>query len=233
MNLYDKVLIERAERVDEFHDTYRGDFPAGTVGDRMFGIIHDALARCRDHATQQTSGHNAAMEGTTSKREAIDHLREQMDAIARTARALALVDSGLDDKFQMPSGRSEHDLLSAAGAFLIDAKPLEKDFLGHDLPATFLADLQAAIDAVDAAGRGQGTGKETHIAARSSLDTALDEIGVAIRHLDAIVPNRLGNSRDKIAVWKSARRVERVARAKADPASQPTPEAAKAVASGA
>ncbi|HMF28392.1 MAG TPA: hypothetical protein VKE42_06440, partial [Candidatus Cybelea sp.] len=153
MNIYDKLLIERAERVDEFHEIHRDDFQPGTLADRMFATIHEALVRCREHAALQASGHHAAMEGTSSKREALDDLRDQMDAISRTARALALDDAGLDDKFRMPVGRSEHDVVSGARAFLKDAKPMEQSFLDHDMPKSFLSDLQGAIDAFDAAGR--------------------------------------------------------------------------------
>jgi len=229
MTLYEKLKVEMVERVDEYGASNAPAFPTESRGGKSFAIIHERLVHIREQGALQASGHHAAVEGTSSKSDAIDELRDQMEAISRTARAIALDDPGFDDKFPMPSGRGGQDALSSARAFLTDARPFEKAFVDHFLPGTFLADLQQAIDAVDAAGRGQDSGKETHVAARASIGATLDEIFVEIKRLDAIVRNRFRDEPDKVAAWRSARHVERLPHWKAEQAKAQLPAAEKAV----
>jgi hypothetical protein len=135
-------------------------------------------------------------------------LRDDLDAIVRTARAMALDMPGLDDKFRTPRETSDQAVLNAARAFARDAAPLAGDFIQYDMPEDFLADLEKSISDFEEAIRDHEAGKDTHVAATAGIEAAIDAGLDAVRRLDAIVPNRLRNDPATLALWERARRVE-------------------------
>ena len=96
---------------------------------------------------------------------------------------MALDTPGVDDKFRLPRGNGDQTILNAARAFARDAAPLSPEFVKHDMPDDFLADLQSDIDAFEEAIRDHETGKDTHVAARAGIETAID----------AGIPQLMGN----------------------------------------
>jgi len=64
----------------------------------------------------------------------------------------------LEEKFRVPRNNNDQELLNAARAFLADATPLKTQFIAHEMPADFLDDLQADIDAMQAAINSQSSG---------------------------------------------------------------------------
>src|SRR6185436_12792194 len=78
-------------------------------------------------------------------------LRERMEGIVRTARALGDEVPGIQDKFRMPRGSNDRDLINAARAFKSDAEPLKAHFIAHEMPADFLDELQEDIDDFESA----------------------------------------------------------------------------------
>jgi hypothetical protein len=118
-------------------------------------------------------------------------------------------------------------------AFAQDAGPLSNEFIGHDLRATFLADLNADIVSVQEAIHDHTAAKDTHIAARAAIDAAMEAGLTEVRRLDAIVKNRLRDDPAAVSVWRSARHVERGPRGKSvTPPQAPTPSPAPAPTSG-
>ena len=154
------------------------------------------------------SGRGSAREGRVSKAVAREALRDDLEAIMRTARAMALDTPGVDDKFRLPRGSGDQMILNTGRAFLRDAAPLSADFMKHDMPDDFLADLQSDIEAFEEAIPDHEPGKDTHVAARAAIEGAIDAGLDAVRRLDAIVPNRLRNDSKALASWERARRVE-------------------------
>ena len=96
--------------------------------------------------------------------------------------------------FRSPRGNGDQAVLNAARAFARDAAPLATEFIGHDMPEKFLEDLHEAIKDFEEAIRDREAGKGTNVAARTAIDTAMEEGLDAVRRLDAIVPNRLMRS---------------------------------------
>src|SRR5207244_11705775 len=111
-------------------------------------------------------------------------------------------------------GTSDQRLLNAARAFLRDARPLAKSFIAHDMPVNFLSDLRADIDAFEQATRDRTAGKDTHIAARAGIESAMEAGLTAVQRLDAIMANSLREDPQALAVWNSARHVEYTQRGK-------------------
>ncbi len=181
------------------------------------------MKELEQHATTQTSSAGAARQGSTSRAVAHAALREDLLAITRTARALALDVPGLDDKFRLPRSGSDTALLNSARAFAADAAPLTAEFIRHELPADFLDDLNADIADFEQAVNSQNTGMDARVAATAAIDGALERGLKAVQRLDVIVRNKFHNDLSTLAAWTSASHVERAPKRKQTVASPDAP----------
>jgi hypothetical protein len=100
-------------------------------------------------------------------------LRKQLEAIHRTARALAL-DVRL--RREVPNWAMERAV----------------EFVDHGLPPAFLDHLAANANRFEQALRDRTASRNARVAAGISLKTSLDRGLLAVRRLDAVVPNVLG-----------------------------------------
>jgi hypothetical protein len=116
----------------------------------------------------------------------------------------------VDGKFRLAHSHGDQRLIAAARGFALDAAPLAEQFVAHDMPATFLADLDAAIGAFEKAIADHSTTNENNLAAKQAIEVALKAGTAAVLRLDAIVFNRLGNDREALVMWRSARHVSRL-----------------------
>lgn len=208
MNNLDTRRYEMLMRVHQFGADHQDLFPPSTLGGKSFTAVGEAVTALKDHSATQYSGRGSAREGTVSKAVAREALCDDLEAIVRTARAMALDTPGVDDKFRFPRGTGDQLILNAARAFSHDAAPLSAEFIKHDMPDDFLADLHSDIEAFEEAIRDYEAGKDTHVAARAAIEGLIDAGLDAVRRLDAIVPNRLRNDPATLALWERARRVE-------------------------
>lgn len=204
-------------RVQDFGSAHANDFAAASLGKQLFAKLSDIIAEIEGHSASEASGVGLARQGTTTRGQAIDALREDLEAINRTALTMAAEVPGIEDKFRLPRNRGVQHLLSAARAFLIDATPLKDEFIKRELPANFLEDLQADIDALEAAISRQASGVGSHVAAGAAIDDAIDRGAETVRNLDAIVKNKYANNPAVLAEWTSASHTERNPRHKKSP----------------
>jgi len=215
MNDLDTRRYEMLARVRDFGAAHADSFPTESLGGKMFAAIASAVKELDAHASLQASGKNAVREGSSSKAAARAALREELDAISRTARALAIDTPGLDDKFRMPRGQSDQALLHAARAFARDAVPLSQVFITHEMPAGFIDNLNEDIKDLEQAISSQATGIQSQVAATAALEAAMEKGLTALERLDAIIVNKLGDDTPAMAAWESARHVERAVSSKA------------------
>ena len=198
--------------VRDFGAENAADFKAGSAGANNFAVVGAAAAEMEQSGAVQTSGASGQM--TAQKDVAIAEMREDLRAINRTARALAVDDSAVGALFRMPPGNNEQNLLAAARAFLTDATPLESQFVGFGLPADFLADLQADITNFEQAVGEKGAARSGKVSATAAIGGAVKNGLDGLRRLRAIVPNKYRDNPAKLAAGTSASHVERAAKKK-------------------
>jgi hypothetical protein len=191
-------------RVSEFGDTYRDRFAHSGVARDQFAAVADAVTQLRQHAVAKMS---AAQQGKSSKATARRALAEQIGAVHRTARAVALTTPGLDDAFHLPHPRTEQALLTAGRMFARNAEAFVGPFVTHGLPPTFIVDLRATVEQFERAIRDRRAEQSGHAAARGSIQATLAAGLTAARVLDAIVANELRQDPVTLAVWQRARRI--------------------------
>jgi hypothetical protein len=209
MNDKDTRRLDAFLRAAEFARLLAARIPAGSFASELFASLSHIIANLQAAADRQSSNMRAAQQGTTSKSSLRDELYLDLKAIARTARAMALTTPGLEDRFRLPRDAKEQALLSAARTFAADALPLKAEFIRRGLPATFLEDLNADIDAYEAALSRQTQGTEEHVAATAAIEDLIDEGIKVMSELDAIMRNMFADDPATLAQWLSASRVER------------------------
>jgi hypothetical protein len=145
----------------------------------------------------------------TTKAVARANLFEDIEAISRTAKAMALDTPGLEDKFRLPRSPNDAALLHTARAYLSDAQPLKPEFLKFAMPDDFLEDLQADIAAFETASSTKNSATANHLSATAGIDESLAKGLKAVRQLKAVVKNKYRNNPAKLSVWASVSHVER------------------------
>jgi hypothetical protein len=216
-------MLVRANNYGRQHLT---EYANGSRGRDLFVTLGGIVTELTDHTSAESSGIGSAREGTATRAAAREALRDDLEVINRTARAIAETTPGMDDKFRMPRGNNDQALLNAARAFAADLDPLSALFIGHELPADFLSDLNLDINNMQAAIDNQANAVEDHVAAGVAIDDSIEQGMQAVRVLDAIVRNRYANDPAKIAEWATASHVERSPR-RSHPAA-PSPPASEA-----
>jgi len=109
--------------VRDFSTENAADFPTGSAGANNFASVGAAADEMEQWGAMQTSG--ASGQATMQKDVALAELREDLRAIHRTARALAVDNSAIGEMFRMLSGNNEQNLLATARTFLTNAAPLK------------------------------------------------------------------------------------------------------------
>jgi hypothetical protein len=209
MNAHELRRYQMLQRVRRFAHRFRDAFADVPLAGQMFAVVDECAEAADGEATRHFGAVHHARTCTIVKADARKAVLQQLRALRRTARALAIDAKGLDERFRLP--REPRDLLLAAFArgVVEHARPLEQAFLDHAMPATFLADLaQAIVDFEAAIGRRESaTG--AHISARVGIEHTVARGFAAVRRLDVIVANRFRLDASALAAWRCARRIER------------------------
>ena len=208
-------------RVRDFGQAHRDLFPESSVGGQAFATVAAAVAELSEQAVAKMS---SMREGIRAKTEARNGLIVRLEAIARTARAIAADRPGFDDSFRLPRQHSDEALVTIARVFIQDAEATKDQFVAHGLSDTFLAELQKLLEKFEQAARDREAGRSVRIAAHAGIERALLAGGAAVRKLDVIVANQLQDDSTALAVWEGERRLDSTRRPKATaPTINPVP----------
>lgn len=218
MDAVERRRYDMLVRVRDFGAENAADFPAGSVGAESFATVGAAVGELDASGATQASGMSSGRQGTAMKSNAREDVREGLRAINRTARALAIDDPGLNEKFLMPRGDNDQKLLAAARSFVTDAEPIKNKFVEYGLNLDFLDNLQENITAFEQAVGDKNAATEEHVGATAEIDAQIEIGMVAVRKLRAIVPNKYANNPSKLAAWTSASHVENAPQKQKPPA---------------
>src|SRR5205085_11675333 len=128
MNANELKNYERLTRVRDFGAAHVVAFPATSLGGQLFAEVNAVVAELTALAADQVAGLGGSRQGSHSKAGARAALRERLAVINRTARAIAIDQPALIEKFRMPVGSGDQSLLNAARAFVASATPLAAEF---------------------------------------------------------------------------------------------------------
>lgn len=222
MNDHEKNQHATAARVRDFGAQHPTLFPAAGLAGQLMAAIGSTVTELDSHATTHVSSASQARQGTASKSSAREALREDLEAINRTAHVMAFDTPGLDNKFRIPRG-GDQDLLTAARAYVVDATPIKDDFIRFGLPADFIEDLSADIAAFEQATTVQNQSMQQKTASTAAIDDSISRGMKALKQLDAVMRNVLRDDVEMLTAWMTASRVERVPRRRKTPSAPSTP----------
>jgi hypothetical protein len=231
MNNKNTRRLEAFLRGQEFGHLQAARIPAGSFAAELFARLTQIITDIQAAADRQSSSRRAAQQGTTSKASISAELLMHLRAIARTARVMALMTPGLEDRFRFPRNARGQALMSTARTFATAAEPMKAEFIRRGLPADFLDKLKAAIAAYEQALTQQTQGAEERVAATAALDDLVNEGLRTMQELDAVMLNMFALDAATLAQWQSASRVERAPRRKKKEAVESRAASDKAVGS--
>lgn len=212
MDTLDTKRQEMFIRVREFGAQFVAAFPAGSYGAGLFAQLGEVVESLRAQALEQSQGRSSVRESSASKSALREKLLQRVEAMSRTARVIAYVTPGLENKFRMSRSIGDQKLLVLSRSFASDAEPLKAEFIKRGLPANFIQELHEAADEFDAAINQKVQHRGKHVVATAAID-GLVERGVRLAHeLDALVRNIFAEDASARAAWESASRVEKPAR---------------------
>ena len=200
--------LDSGQRVREFARARPADFPAGSRAAVVRAALEAAITQTEQQAAKQDAANLDRQEATEQEQAAMNTLLGQMRALNSTARSINPLFPGLADQFKMTRG-GDQAILTRARAHIAAATPIAAEFTSRNLPASFLTDMQAAIEAVEEADNRQSAALAAQTAATAGVALALRQLRAALHELDAIVRNKYGNDPGTLAAWASASRVER------------------------
>lgn len=227
MRKEERVRLEMFKRVRNFGAANLELFPEGTAGGEAFAIVGQAVEAIEAHTVAKLSASSEVRKATARTRSAV---REQMKAIALTARGLALVEDGIDKNFHMPTRHSDNALVGAAGKFLDEAKAQKAKFVRLGLPATFLDDLRTHVAALEKALEHRRAGRRGRKLAQGDVTTAFDRGTLAIRTLDVVVVNAVRGDLGRFESWKTMRRLDGMSKSSSRRVKVPAPVVAASAA---
>jgi hypothetical protein len=215
--------LGRSQRVQQFGIAQPEVFPAGSHAATVLADHKAAATEAEQQAARQVAAMLEYQENTEQKNVAIKSLILLMRLINRTARSINKQFPGIADQFRMPTVYSDQEILNRARAFITAATPIAVEFTKRGLPESFPEDLQAAIDAVEAAEARQSKALANQVTATAALGLALKQEQEVMIELNIIVRNYFRNDPGTLAAWASASHVERAPKRKKKATPPPPP----------
>lgn len=194
-------------------------FPPETLAGRLFSDLTGVMENLSAAAAAQEEGERrSAVDAKDAARRA---LREDLDAISRSATSVAVEISALRNQFRIKGALTDQELLAKARAFAENIQPWRAKFVEHALPANFVEDLVADIATFEQAGERLVRASTRAVTATRSIDNAAAEGLAIVKRLDTIVRNQFKGLPQKLDEWKRAKKVEQSPRSPARASNKP------------
>lgn len=210
-------------RMHEFCGSRSSDFAPTSLATQLFTDLTAGVADLTNLTAAQASGDGSARAGTDFRSDARDDLRSRLKALNRTAHAIAIEVPGLENKFRVPRGDNDEELLAAARAAAADAPAFSSHFIAHEMPATFIDDLNTSIANFEKAMNQQSSAVGDRVGSRAAIEKRLDALMIIRRKLDPIMRNKYADDPATLTEWIRASHIARPAKKKkeAKPAEEP------------
>jgi hypothetical protein len=186
-----------------FASRYQQFFTKGSPAGQLLDVIAGAIQKLSDHSTSQASGKGDAKVSTEDRAAARTALRSQLDAISRTAKGLNLSD------FWLSRERSDRSLVAMGRMFVGRAALLKDLFIGSHMAPDFIDKLNVAVENLEKTIFDQVFQEGTRITATSAINETRNAALAGLQRLDPLMENLLRDDPPALALWHSARHVER------------------------
>ncbi len=214
---------DKLDREAVFFTDNHDDFKAGTAHDLTLQIdANIALILTQDaKLTSSFDDKDQKQEIKGDKRdEALDRIREVIlgaTAIGNTAVP------GITSLFQMPSPRTDQNIIAKLTAMNDETAPYEQNFIDAGLDANFRNNLIAARDAFQTSRNAAASAAEHHGEAVGTIEDLFRTTMSMSRQRGAFVKLKYSANPGKLAAWAIASHLEKAPQSTPAPPSPPTP----------
>lgn len=209
MNDKTRRYYERGQRCDRCMDLHTGDFLANSKGAVLAATVKELLAAIAFLDVERESSTGKRRQGTSGRDGARKALRELVEAVAKTADAIALDHPNIKGIFVLThTDRSDQTLIATARSFAERAAPFVALFVEYSMPPTFVTDLGALADRLESFISLQNEGVGTRVNANASVQEHIQNLNVALERLNVIFRNKYRDNPSVRAEWDSAYHLE-------------------------
>ena len=215
MNDRTKRRYDKFTREITFFSDNKADFAAAGEAAKRTGNLQRIVGEMDDAKAGQGGGTAAPKEVL------LDALRLDLGNIRGIATAIDQDEPGFADRFPA-ADNSETSLLTTGDKYLAQflaaadtaAEKAAKTaliarFTAHELPATFVDDLQGDLDDIAAANQQLDSGDQGSVENTAALGRLAKEGMKESNYLDAIMQAKYARNPDKLRGWQSASHLER------------------------
>jgi hypothetical protein len=228
MTDHEYAIYDALKSTNEFGSKYAAQFPATSKAKAAFARLP---ALVQEIGPDDTKPGAAASPATAKKQNQIDEVRLDLLAIAKTARTIAEDEPGFSTAYKMGDD-TQRATIQTANDFLKElAQPgVAAKFIAYDLPADFVADLQADLAAITGTGEEQDEDRREAAGDTEKIRGLIKEGKALLTTLDTSVTNKFRDQPAILAEWQTASHIRRRTRKSdgnkdgTDPAT-PTPPA--------
>ena len=212
MNTRQKQVMDSLVRVRAFLDAHPASGALSYANARE--MLDEVMQRLRGNAGAQISGRELGRGEVRRQRDQIALILDRhMRPIVTIARSQIRPESdvALPAALRMPrQPLGPTKTLAACDGMIEAARQFEAVFVANGLSADFLAQFQAARDALERIMGTRATQVNTHVAARAGLQVELRRGRRAVERLDAIVRGSFRGDFITLSAWRGAKRVHLV-----------------------
>lgn len=207
MTDHEYAIYDALKSTAEFGGKYAAQFPDTSKAKTAFARLPALLTEIGPDDTKPGADASPA---TAKKQSQIDEVRIDLLAIAKTARTIALDEPGFSAAFKM-GDETQRATIQTANDFLKElAKPgVAAKFIAYDLPADFVADLQADLAAIDQSSEEQDEDKREAAGSTAEVRRLIQEGKDLLKILNTAVPNKFRDQPAILAEWQTASHVRR------------------------
>ena len=207
--MFQRVTVFLTANADEFNDI---PFVAVTVG-KLQPLTNQLGALGADKVTMTA----AAKDSTLSRGDARDSLRGLLEYIAEIWRVSYDEAGGAANKYRVPAGTNDQNLIAAGKAFAAAFGADQTIFLEHGAPAATAADIQSKTDAFERAVTAAETAYGERVGANAGFSEPARAAKILVEKLAPTVKRRYRDDPRKLAEWLIASHVEKPSKRPASP----------------
>ena len=204
---HEYAIYQALQSTSEFGSKYAAQFPDTSKAKPAFARL-PALIKEIGPVTTKPGG--TPSPATAKKQSQIDEVRADLLAIAETARTINDDEPGFSTSFKVGDD-TQRATIETANAFLKElAKPgVAAKFIAYDLPADFVADLQADLAAIGVTGEEQIEDKREDAGDTEKIRGLIKEGNDLLKILNTSVTNKFRDQPATLAEWQTASHIRR------------------------
>ena len=175
--------------------------------------------RLEQAGVKRITANSAGKSGTMSKRAEARELESDLRRIGSTARTIKRKNPNFENKFIIPSGGLNYEEVIQYGESVLANLPdAAVEFAKLRLTKTFFDNFRLELNQFRGTTEGQESAKLESVGETANIGDILDDSLANREELNTAMENELAGNSEKLAEWRSAKRIER---RRAKPANKP------------